>query len=378
MNRRSFVVTGVAALVTAPGVVGAQSLVICRQCGREAKPGETVCSHCGAALPKPRVAEAAAPVVTAPDKGAEIIRRAAEVIAGSLRQARELEETQPDVALCYYQNALALVRLIPAGTQHANVGATIVEGNSRTLQTLLRGRVACRKCGGSGKFQLDVGKVDHTKNIRSVEGVACPTCKGAGSFAGYRDIAKVKMAILQGRGEFQRRQMVAGDVRVGQALVPSALETLLDNRQRALVMTGMPVPCSTCQLTGRQKCTVCKGTGWVKCTYSGCVNGEVKEAVKLEAHAAKHIGEELNKKCPRCEGLGEIPCEACKGSGSAACKTCEGSGLAPRCLRCTGTGLMTCSKCKGAGEVKGSPCPECKGGTVMLCTTCRGEGAVTR
>ena len=379
MNRRSFVKAGVAALVTSPAAARAQGLVICRQCGREAKPGETVCSHCGAALAKPHAAEPAAPAVTTPDKGAEVIRMAIAVMTGSLRQARELEEKQPEVALFYYQNALALMRLIPAGTQHANVGETIVEGNSRMVQTLLRGRTPCRKCKGTGKFQLDLSKVDRSnKSVKAVEGVACPACKGVGSFAGYRDIDKVRMAILQGRGEFQRRQMVAGDVRVGQALVPAALETLLTNRQRALVMTGVPVPCSLCQLTGRQKCTTCKGTGWVKCDYPGCVNGEVKEARKSDTRQAKRMNDEGNKKCPRCEGLGEKPCETCKGSGSVACKLCEGSGLAPRCSRCTGTGLATCSKCKGTGEVKGSPCPECKGETVILCTACRGEGAGTR
>ena len=300
------------------------------------------------------------------------------MIVGCLRQARELEEKQPEVALCYYQNALALMRLVPVGTQHANVGESIVDGNSRTMQTLLRGRVPCRKCNGTGKFQLDIGKVNHTKSIKAVEGVACPTCKGAGSFAGYRDVTKVKMTILQGRSEFQRRQMVAGDVRVGQALVPAALDVLLTNRQRALVMTGMPVPCASCQLTGRQKCTTCKGSGWVKCDYQGCEHGEVKETTKSDVHQSKRMNDDEKKKCPRCEGLGEIPCETCKGNGSVACKLCEGSGLAPRCSRCTGTGLMACSKCKGTGEVKGSPCPECKGETVILCTTCRGEGALTR
>ena len=124
MNRRSFVVTGIAALVSSPVAVRAQGLVICRQCGREAKPGETVCSHCGAALAKPHVAEAAAPVVTAPDKGAEVVRMALGVIEGSLRQARATEEKQPEVALWHFHNALALMRLIPAGKQPATVLGT--------------------------------------------------------------------------------------------------------------------------------------------------------------------------------------------------------------------------------------------------------------
>jgi DnaJ-class molecular chaperone len=246
------------------------------------------------------------------------------------------------------------------------------------MQILLRGRTACRKCNGSGKYQIDLGSDSGAKNVKAVDGVACPVCKGVGSFAGYREISKVKMAVLQGRREFERRQMVAGDVRVGQALVPAALESLLVSRQRALVMTGMPAPCAECQLTGRQKCVTCKGTGWVKCRYQGCVNGEIKVTHKSTSRRSTRVDAPTVSKCPECDGTGEVPCETCKGSSSVACKVCDGSGLASRCKLCTGTGLITCSKCKGSGEVKGGPCPECKGETVVLCKTCRGEGAVAR
>lgn len=378
MNRRSFVMRGMAALVVAPVVVRAQSLVICRQCGHEAKPGETVCSHCGAALGKPQETVALTPAVPKADAAGDVVRLATAVVGDSLKQAREREENQPEVALCYYQNALALMRLVPSDAKHASAEAVILSGNERMMHALLRGRVPCRKCNGTGKYQVDIGKVNHIKNIKAVEGVACPVCKGVGSTVGYRDIAKVKMAILQGRREFERRQMVTGDVRVGQALVPTALDTVLTNRQRALVMTGIPVPCSSCQLTGRQKCTTCQGTGWVKCDYTGCVHGEIKVTQKSGTRAAKRLNEEETSKCPQCDGLGEIPCKTCKGVGNVVCKTCDGSGVAPRCTRCTGTGLAVCPKCRGAGQVKGVPCSECKGETVILCPTCRGEGAVTR
>lgn len=379
MNRRCFVLSGVAALVASPSGVRAQGLVICRQCGREAKPGETVCSHCGTALPKPHTEEKKTePQPPADNKNADVVQLAKSVTENSMRQARELEEKQPAVALCYFQNALGVMRLLPVGTLNANFGDAIVEGNSRVMQTLLRGRVPCRKCKGTGKFQLDLGKVDRTSNVKSVDGVACPSCKGTGSFQGYRDVAKAKMAILQGRSEFERRQMVEGDVKLGRALVPAKLEALLTNRQRALVMTGMPTPCSSCQLTGRQTCTACKGSGWEKCDYEGCENGTIKETRKSGSRQSKRMNEEVTKRCPQCEGSGEVPCKTCQGSGSVACKHCDGGGLAPRCSRCTGTGVMTCAKCKGAGEVKGSPCPDCKGETVILCTTCRGEGAVAR
>ena len=378
MNRRSFVMRGMAALVVVPGVVRAQSLVICRQCGREAKLGETVCSHCGAALSKPSAAAAVVAEAPKTDAAAEVARLATAAVKDSLRQARELEEKQPEVALCYYQNALALMRLVPSEVRHASAEAAILEGNEHAMQALLRGRVPCRKCNGTGKYQVDVGKINHVKNIKAVEGIACPACKGVGGAIGYRDVAKVKMAILQGRREFERRQMVTGDVRVGQALVPASLDAVLTNRQRTLVMTGIPVPCSSCQLTGRQKCVTCQGSGWVKCDYTGCEHGEIKATKKTSARSSKRLNEEETAKCPQCDGLGEMPCKTCKGVGNIACKTCDGSGVAPRCTRCSGTGLATCSKCRGSGQVKGAPCPECKGETVILCTTCRGEGAVAR
>lgn len=358
--------------------VGAEGLVICRACGREAKPGATACAHCAAALPKPREPEAPPPPPPAVDKEAEVARAAKDVAADSLRQARELEKKQPEVALGYYQNALAVMRLVPAGALPAGAGDAILGGNERSLQALLRGQVQCRKCKGSGHYQLDMGKVDPKKGVKEAEGVACPACKGLGSFAGFREVAKVKMAILQGRQEFERRQMVEGDVRVGRALVPAALERQLTNRQRALIMTGMPMPCSACQFSARQMCTACKGSGWVKCTNPDCENGVLEERLAAGARRSTRLNEESVKKCPRCEGTAEVRCELCKGNCSIACKKCDGSGVAPRCTRCTGTGLMTCSKCKGTGEVKGATCPECKGETTSLCTTCRGEGAVSR
>ncbi len=377
-------IVAAACCVAFAAAVWAQGLIVCRACGREAKAGEAACSHCAAPLPKPQAdapkqEKAAAPAV---DTNAEVARAATAVAGNSLRQAQELEKRQPEVALSYYQNALALMRLVPSGVLQAGAGEAILAGNQRAMQTLLRGSVPCRKCNGSGKFQLDMSKVDRKQGVKAIDGVACPACRGQGSVAGFRDVSKVKMAIQQGRQEFERRQMVAGEVRVGRAFVPSGLDTLLNNRQRALVMTGVPVPCGTCQLTGRQKCTSCNGTGWEKCDSEECENGVMKEQRQSQPQSRmrppKRLGEEQTKKCPKCEGLGDIPCVTCKGGGGVVCKTCDGSGQAKRCSRCTGAGLASCSKCKGAGEVKGKPCLECKGETVSLCSACRGEGAVAR
>jgi len=377
MNRRDFVRVGAAALAAVPTFVCAQSVLICSKCGREIKPGETVCSHCGAAVAPVRSAEPVAVQNPLVDTRGDVLKKAGVVVADSLRLARELEARQPEVALCYYQNALAVMRLLPVGGTGADSADAVLQGNVRAMQAILRGRVICRWCNGTGNYQWDVGSAGRNSATRAKSGVSCPFCKGVGSFPGFREVGKAKMAVQQGRGEFERRQMVAGDVRVGRAFVPTPLEEILTVRQRALVMTGMPVPCSACQLTGRQACTVCKGTGWAKCPYQGCQHGEVKIVDKSGRRAKRHDEGQMEK-CPKCEGLGEVPCEVCKGSGSVVCKRCDGSGKAPVCSRCTGTGLAACTKCKGTGKVKGEVCSECKGETVVLCSSCRGEGAVAR
>lgn len=378
MNKRLWLAGAAAGMLAV--VVWAQGVVVCPACGRESRqPGASACAHCSAALPKPKaegVKEKPAP--QAADKEVEVGRAAAAVVEACVRQARELEGKQPEVALGYYQNALALLRLVPAGTYPAGVGEAVLAGNGRVTQALQRGSVPCKRCNGSGKYQLDLGKVDRNQGVKAVSGVACLACKGLGGFAGYRDVSKVKMAILQGRQEFERRQMVAGDVKVGRALMPAALEERLTNRQRALAMTGVPIPCPECQLAARQACSSCRGSGWTKCGYAGCVKGELKEARVSGSRQAKRMNEDVSKKCPRCDGLGEEPCERCKGSGSVACGKCDGSGQAPRCVRCTGSGLTVCAKCKGTGEVKGGRCSECKGETMVLCPTCHGEGALSR
>lgn len=96
MNRRSFVVAGVAALVAGPAGVRAQGVVVCPKCGREAKPGEAACSHCGAALPPPKAAAPAAePEAPKTDKAAEVVRLALATVAELL--ARLLETPVPGV-----------------------------------------------------------------------------------------------------------------------------------------------------------------------------------------------------------------------------------------------------------------------------------------
>jgi hypothetical protein len=354
----------------------AQGLVVCGACGREGKPGDAVCGHCNAALPKPKAAEpAAAPAAPEKDAAAEVGRGAAAVVEANVRLARELEEQKPEVAFAYYQNALALMRLVPAGTFPESVEKAILAGNTGTMRALQRGVVICRACGGTGCYQLDTSKVTGKAGVKSGQGMPCKTCGGAGKMPGPRDVSQLKQMILSGRAECERRQLVAGDVRVGRALVPSALEKDLSVKQRALVMTGMPTPCPLCQLSGRQTCTKCRGTGLEKCTFTGCRNGIIEEKTTDRTRKETRMNQEAVSRCQRCNGLGEMACSVCAGNGGVACKGCDGSGKAKECSRCSATGLLPCQTCKGTGETKGVPCITCKGEKEMLCTTCRGEGA---
>mgnify|MGYP001351643000 FL=1 len=67
--------------------VWADGLVVCRACGREAKPGEKVCSHCSSPLPQPKIADAAVsrPAEAVEDRGAAVARLARGVVEDSLR-----------------------------------------------------------------------------------------------------------------------------------------------------------------------------------------------------------------------------------------------------------------------------------------------------
>lgn len=366
--------------------VWAQGLVICGKCGREAASGATVCAHCQAELPKPKVVvvpQAAAVVpattTTARTEGGEVGTLAATVVEDSVRQARELEAHQPEVALYYWQNALALMRLVPVGRFPESVSQLILNGNKSLLQKLQQGSVPCRKCGGTGYYQLDTSKVTGKAGVIEAKGMACKSCDGRGRVPGPRALPEFKALVLKGRTEFENRQVVAGWVRVGRAMVPTELDKVLTTTQRALVMTAMPTPCAECVFSGRESCNSCRGSGWQRCNYPNCRDGVLE--VRATARAARRetrMNQEAVERCPRCNGLGEIACDICKGVGSVVCRKCGGSGLAKECPRCSATGLVTCQKCRGSGEVRGAPCPDCKGERVMLCTSCRGEGAVAR
>jgi hypothetical protein len=341
-------------LVTGALALWAQGVIVCGKCGREAKPGDVVCRHCQDALPKPKI-DAPPPAVepTVPvNVEAEAGRMAAILVEANVRQARDLEAKQPELSLCHYQNAMALMRLVPAGTFPAAAGDAVVEGNTRLLNLLQRGAVPCRRCGGSGRYQLDLGKVDRSKGLKAVDGVPCTACKGAGAVPGFKEVSKAKMQILQGRTEFERRQMVTGDVKVGRVWVPPALEKLLTIRQRALLMTGLPLPCRDCQQTTRQTCTACAeadGNRVILRRVPRCPQRNtrtVRERERLNEGRSQNVRARRTGRdpLPALQGRKVWPFEC---AGAAWRRVARGDRRPDFCR----------VKMQGTGDVKGEPCP---------------------
>ena len=379
MNKNIVAIIGMVAVDLA---LVAQALVICPSCGREAKGAEAICSHCQKPLPvaSAKPAPAAEPVVkkdpTAIVISPELADCAEKALKTYFREGRLCQEKNPALAFMYFQNAIAVLQMVPQERLKHEDGDAFLKARNHALNETLQGRRTCRRCKGTGNFLMDLRKGDPRAGIKQAEGIPCPDCKGKGTVPGVREITKVKADLARAQAEFDRIRTAARDVRVGRVMIPAEMDGLLTTRMRAKIMTAWSVPCGTCQGTMRQLCTVCKGDGWVKCAYANCKNGELAEVKKTETITSKRLNDSEIKKCPRCQGTGEVPCVKCEGSGSVPCQQCSGSGCAARCTKCSGAGLEACRTCKGAGlDRNGAPCSVCKGECVVLCSMCKGEGA---
>lgn len=382
----------------------AQGLRVCHKCGVETKPGEKVCHHCRATLPPAPAAQPASPapavhpapsapaapghhpVAPAPGKPAPAVHPhggphpidhlVRPEVDESLREARALRDKQPTIALCYYQNALALQRLLQPPSAGGNGTDAIAQGIREMQVQSQRGWVACPKCQGSGVGRLVMKKRDGHDSVGPMG--KCPTCAGQGGAVGLLTADRARAAFSQGRREFDRREIAKGKVKLGQAYLSPAIRDRLTTQQCALVMSANPRPCDVCGLTGRQLCNACRGRGTMKCNAPDCENGQLRERRRGGSHGvvrATRMNDPTQGLCPVCRGTAEIPCKMCNGAGGVPCKKCGGNGNAPVCRKCDGTGAVTCGRCKGVGEVRGKPCDECRGQGVVLCRTCGGDGS---
>ena len=357
------------------------ALTICRKCGHEVAEGAAVCGHCKEPVVRKVETEPVnEPVKTETDAGGSVEKLAEDYVRDQYNMARECQENNPGLAFAYYQNAFAVLRLVPADERSERVGTAILSNMGVCRKAMCTGRVHCRVCKGTGKYKVEVGKVSGTKNIKFVDGIQCSRCNGKGYLTAHLSVDRVKMNVLKGRQAFEQRQMVANDRKLGRAYVSQEIYDKLDQRQRVLVMTGLHAPCKECQYTGIEICRECRGSCWEECPAENCNDGVIEKANESAGNykAKKRLNSDLQEQCGMCQGWGEIPCRSCQGKGCQICEECGGTGEAPRCAKCQGTGLVTCTRCNGTGEYKGEKCSKCAGEGEFLCTTCKGEGSVSR
>ena len=353
------------------------ALTICSKCGHEIEDGAKVCPHCNAAVVQKKEVPTSLPDdVVEDDSVAEL----ADAYIQKQYKLAGKQSRNPGIAFAYYQNAFAVLRLIPVDERSGRIGKAIMRNMNQSRKAMIRGKVPCRLCKGTGKYKVDLGRVDGSKNVKFVDGVKCKRCKGLGYSIEHLSVDRIKMNILKGHQSFEQQRMVAGDQKMGRAYVSLGLAHKLILRQKVLVMTGIPAPCKKCQYTGLQVCRACKGTKWEKCPAENCNNGviEVSGSSSRNRMKKKRLNGAIREICGRCKGSGEISCQICQGKGCVICEECNGTGEAPRCTRCSGVGLITCSKCNGSGKYNGEVCTKCSGEGVLLCPTCKGEGSVSK
>ena len=123
------------------------------------------------------------------------------------------------------------------------------------------------------------------------------------------------------------------------------------------------------------------------------VGTALKGGVTLEKLVEACV-DRCQKVCPKCGGMGSIPCATCQGQGKVqvtcpicngagrtACLACQGTGKIMgtaigtfvRCPACMGKGSFPCAECKGAKNVS-QICPTCNGAKTLFCDACGGTG----
>jgi DnaJ-class molecular chaperone len=306
---------------------------------------------------------------------------ALEAARADKRLADESLAKRPELAFAYFQNAVALSRLVKREGMSADAGKSLAESLERCRSQLSLTTRACPSCNGSGRrtiqFQSLGGAGDKSTHatmgtLQSADGPVCTGCGGRGVVVAGRSADELRVLIAQGRRDFETRQQALGRVASGRVWVPQDLQPLLDVRAQALIRTASPTPCNACMGVGNQDCARCKGAGRVKCNGEGCVDGWVtrKDPNALSPKTA------ISRRTPclTCQGSGFMACTDCRGVGTIPCKACNGTGRSPVCRDCGGQGWGVCTKCQGTGSVSGNVCPDCRGKNERLCPKCHGEG----
>ena len=397
----------------------AAALVICGACGHEGAEGQRFCSHCGAGTgdDKPQVVEKPATATVA--RVTIDLQAVFEAARADGRAAAEIEEKLPAVALYYYRNASALVRLLPDEMIPDDSGKRLIEKMNRCKLRMKNTFKPCPGCNGAGRRKMQlrtlngigesdasirggastgcgvsdgIGRTETKLNVDveggvsgggvlAGEGTLCKACGGTGRVQAARTADELRLLLAQGVRDHETRQQAARRVAVGNVWAPVAVAEVLTPRLQALLRTAAASPCTDCQGLGIQTCGSCKGQGRTVCKNSGCKDGMIqkRQSNSLSAKAALVV----KTPCPACNGSGLITCVTCTGCGHVVCRTCDGLGQPKKCATCGGAGTGACTRCKGTGKVMGknrveAPCTACGGEGIGLCPTCRGEGCASR
>ncbi|MBP7275862.1 MAG: hypothetical protein KBA51_06645 [Kiritimatiellae bacterium] len=378
-------------------LIAGAALRLCPDCGHEAEGSETVCGHCGAALP----AEAPAPAVEptpepeSPAAGPDL-ESVRSILAEQARTARALEERKAWWgAMLFSRNAAALAGL--AGVEGVKIQREMEALQWRARDTIALRTVSCPSCEGAGTLRKLSITLSGEPLEQVVAGGSCPVCRGRGTLPGKgsADLLRREETDAQRTYDFEQRQRGL-ESWMGIYVLPGLIKDL-SPRDLSALRKGFGVWCAECRGFRKISCEACEGTGAVACTGNGCVQGRaVCEAcggrgrvsgggtsgsssrtsssgalsTRCEACGGLGLGP-----CTTCKGRGYLICSQCKGEGDTLCRACGGSGMPAVCSKCKGDGVTPCARCRGSGrDRRGGECEACGGHGEILCKTCEGSG----
>jgi len=357
----------------------AAALLQCARCGAEYAAGQAACGRCGNALPTP---EAETPSAPAPVASPVVLP-----VDAVTRSARALLDAGEPVR--------AWLRARHAHALHQATGAAIDPASLqliREARTNARlGERECFACTGSGKRTVAIASMDGKLQRQAAPGLACPVCDGRGRLVERITDETLKTALVRARrAEDDHFRLQGWNNRLG-VWLPAGLETQLNVRAQARLLTAWSRECESCLGAGFAGCASCDGVGRTACSNDDCVmgaalcatcNGTRRATVTVNNLPTTRSCPDCRStgigKCATCEGLGYRACTRCEARGEQRCARCSGAGAATACRRCNGEGLADCARCKGTGVYRDAACDACNAERVTLCRACQGHGVSRR